>query len=386
MNEMSPPSSPGAPPAAPSGGLAAEHSLAYDGRAGDLGRIAVTNGLLSVLTLGIYRFWAKTRLRRYLWGRIAFLDDPLEYSGTGLELFLGFLVALVILAPLLGAAVTFEIYFADSPGVVGVGQLVQAFGLLFLVHVAIYRARRYRLTRTQWRGIRAGQTGSATKYALLAIGWSILVGLTFGLAYPVFRTRMQKYRLSHTWFGDRPFTFEGRASEIFGSWIVTWLLFIPTFGLIGLWYRVREFRYFASRTRCGLLSFRSELTAGKIYLIHIVYLACLFVFFFLVAGVFYMVAPAEILAGLSPEMSAGLAQPPVVTEFGAIVGVVALFIVVAVLLGMLQVILYLHPLFKAVVNSLRVIGEEDYAAIAQSEQVTPSRGEGLADALDVSPF
>jgi len=212
------------------------------------------------------------------------------------------------------------------------------------------------------------------------------VGLTFGLAYPVFRTRLQKYRLAHTWFGDRPFTFEGRASEIFGSWIVTWLLFIPTFGLIGLWYRVREFRYFASRTRCGLLSFRSELTAGKIYLIHIVYLICLFAFFLLVGSVFYMVAPAEILAGLSPEMSAGLAEPPVVTEFGAIVGVAALFIVVAVLLGMLQVILYLHPLFKAVVDSLRVIGEEDYAAIAQSEQVTPSRGEGLADALDVSPF
>ena len=49
-------------------------------------------------------------------------------------------------------------------------------------------------------------------------------------------------------------------------------------------------------------------------------------------------------------------------------------------------LLLVHPLFRIVCNSFSVIGEEDYAAIAQSQQSMPQRGEGLADTLDVSPF
>ena len=385
MNEIDHPGGNTPPPAAFSSGTALGHSLVYDGRTGDLAAIAVSNGLLGLLTLGTYRFWGKTRLRRYLWSRVAFLDDPLEYNGTGMELFLGFLIALLILAPLIAVALGFEVYFADAPGALGGVQMVQAFGLLFLVHMAIFRARRYRLTRTQWRGIRSGQTGSSVRYALLAIGWGIVTVLSFGLAYNVYRTRLQGYRLSNTWFGDRPFTFEGRASELFGTWVLTWLLLIPTLGLIYLWYRAKEFRYFASCTRCGLLSFRSQLSTWKLYKIHLIYGFCLTVFFVLVGTALSQLAPTGMLAGLTAQMPEN-ANPLVNVELGAVASVVALFIVVAVLLSVLQLVLYLHPLFNAVVNSLQVIGEEDYAAIAQSEQITPARGEGLADALDVSPF
>ncbi len=33
----------------------------YDGRIGVVARIALTNGLLGLVTLGFYRFWGKTR-------------------------------------------------------------------------------------------------------------------------------------------------------------------------------------------------------------------------------------------------------------------------------------------------------------------------------------
>jgi uncharacterized membrane protein YjgN (DUF898 family) len=83
-----------------SGGQAARrHGVVYNGRAGELAPIVLTNGLLTLITVGFYRFWGKTRLRRYLWSHVSFLGDRLEYSGRGLELFLGFLVILVILAP-----------------------------------------------------------------------------------------------------------------------------------------------------------------------------------------------------------------------------------------------------------------------------------------------
>ena len=41
--------------------------LAYDGAAGAAMNIAVSNSLLTLATLGVYRFWGKTRVRRYLW-------------------------------------------------------------------------------------------------------------------------------------------------------------------------------------------------------------------------------------------------------------------------------------------------------------------------------
>src|SRR4051812_49695645 len=61
--------------------------------------IAATNALLIICTLGIYRFWAAARQRRYLWSRTVVIDDTLEWSGTGKEMFLGFLIVIVILAP-----------------------------------------------------------------------------------------------------------------------------------------------------------------------------------------------------------------------------------------------------------------------------------------------
>jgi len=64
--------------------------------------LAVWTGALTVVTLGIYRFWARTRMRRYIWSSIVAEGDSFEYTGTGLEKFLGFLIALVVLAVYLG--------------------------------------------------------------------------------------------------------------------------------------------------------------------------------------------------------------------------------------------------------------------------------------------
>ena len=136
----------------------------YHGAATPLAKIVIVNMLLNLITLGIYRFWGKTRIRDYIWSHLRFQDENFEYSGTGKELLIGFLVALAVLAPVvigfsvLGVAIpdpTAQVLFA----------LIQAILFVFLFQFAIYRARRYRMSRTQWRGIRAGQDGAATRYA-----------------------------------------------------------------------------------------------------------------------------------------------------------------------------------------------------------------------------
>ncbi|MCY4396908.1 MAG: DUF898 family protein, partial [Rhodospirillaceae bacterium] len=69
------------------------HRLTHDGRSGELFVIFLVNLALSILTLGIYRFWGRTRIRRYVWSQTSLLGEPLEYTGRGIELFLGFLFA-----------------------------------------------------------------------------------------------------------------------------------------------------------------------------------------------------------------------------------------------------------------------------------------------------
>src|SRR5690606_16979791 len=76
-------------------------AFGFQGNWKEFAPIALTNLLLTIVTLGIYRFWAKTRERHYLWSRTRFIDDTLEWTGTGKELFIGFLIAAVlILTPL----------------------------------------------------------------------------------------------------------------------------------------------------------------------------------------------------------------------------------------------------------------------------------------------
>ena len=49
---------------------------------------------------------------------------------------------------------------------------------------AAYRARRYRLTRTIWRGVRFWMTGSGWSYAWRSLLWGLLLVPTLGFAYP----------------------------------------------------------------------------------------------------------------------------------------------------------------------------------------------------------
>jgi len=357
----------------------------YEGRAGEVAGIAVTNGLLGLVTLGFYRFWGKTRLRRYLWGRVGFDGDAFEYSGAGMELFVGFLVAIAILIPLgiLGSVVEFA--FPADQTVLAVSGIVQGLAIVFLVQFAIYRARRYRLTRTQWRGIRAGQTGSAVSYAFILLWWFVAVGLTLGLAYPVMRASMQRYRTENTWFGTEQFSFVGGAGPLFGRWLLAWLLLIPTLGLSYAWYRAGEFRYFAASTRYAGLTFGSELSTGRVIWIWLRYMLVL---------VAIMVAAGAIASFIMPGFLYGLktlgggdqeAIVVVMESLGStfLLLLFAMMFVVGIAVGVARLALFVHPMLGEICRTLTIAGEADFDAILQSQQARPARGEGFADVLDV---
>jgi len=362
------------------GGYPQGHGLGYDGRAKEIFGIALTNGLLTLATLGVYRFWGKTRLRRYFWGHVSFLGDRLEYTGRAMELCLGFVVVVLVLAPLIGASVAFNLIFPENLELIAAKEGLQVLVIYFLVYYAIFRARRYRLSRTQWRGIRCGQTGSAAKYAWLAIGTSILMVLTFGLAFPYYRMVLKRYELRNTWFGDRSLRFEGRARDLFWQWLVALVLFVPSLGTSYIWYQVVEFRYVALKTQYRSLRFRSELRTLQVLLIYLIYGAVALITMAIMAFVVYSFVPQDMILGTTT--TSGSTSGFFLETVSSLILVGAL-VVVAVWLNILRMVLFMHPFFRVVCKSTTIFGDEDYAAIAQSQQAAPARGEGLADALDV---
>ncbi len=193
---------------------------------GPLFKIVIVNFLLTVLTLGIYRFWAKTRVRQYLWGHVEIMGDRLEYTGTGKELFLGFLfVFIVVLMPLLFVIGLLDVALRDgAEGFLVVKEVLQWLVIFFLIGVALFRARRYRLTRTYWRGIRGGQTGSAIVYAFLWLGCLLLTMVTLGLAWPACSVWIKKYEMRHTWVGDVQPDFDPRIGALYKPFFIAWVM------------------------------------------------------------------------------------------------------------------------------------------------------------------
>src|SRR5262245_16314306 len=201
-------------------------------------RLLVHGAIWLMFTLGIYRFWLTTDIRRHLWSSTELAGESFEYIGTARELLLGFLIAIAILLPLYAALFIVTLGLGEFGDIASV---VLSFVLLgVLGQYAVYRARRYRLSRTVYRGLRFHQTGSAWRYALCAVFWWSLIALTAGLAYPFAQSRLERFKMRHTFYGNLPGRFEGSAARLFVPVFLLWLIAVLPFaaaivlGILGI--------------------------------------------------------------------------------------------------------------------------------------------------------
>jgi len=203
----------------------------YAGKAGRLFGISLKTLCLTVLTLGIYRFWMKTRMRRYYWSSVQPGGAPLEYTGTGLEKLLGFLVAVVILAVYLGLfnlGLTFiGISYLGGDEIMSALALNLSFlAAIPLIYYARYRARRYILSRTTWRGLRFGADQAAWRYMFVALGHTILSIVTLGILIPRQTFYMEKFVTDRTWYGNLQFEQHGKWTMLMRPWLLVVGVFI----------------------------------------------------------------------------------------------------------------------------------------------------------------
>jgi len=186
---------------------APNRTFAHSGKFFNVLGLALKNAGLTIITLTMYRFWARTSMRRRLWSRTWVMGDPLEYTGSAGELFRGFLISL----PCFFLPAIFVFYIAPyAMEPVWAGWLSFGFYVLSvpLIAAARYWMRRYQLSRTRWRGIRLGLAGSAWGFASASWGWWVLQLLSLGWYTPAARINRARLMWENTRFGDQPFLFE----------------------------------------------------------------------------------------------------------------------------------------------------------------------------------
>ncbi len=188
--------------------------LFFRGNGGTLFGIHIVNLFLTVITMGIYTFWAKVKVRKYLWGQIEFSEDRLAYHGTGLELLKGLLRASVIFGiPYFAIAMGPELAGANAWFIIG-GKILATSLFLLFIPIAIVGIRRYRLSRTSWRGIRFSFRGRAKRFLKIFFGGWALTILSLGAYYPFFSTRQQAFFVTNSFFGTERFRFSGKGGDL----------------------------------------------------------------------------------------------------------------------------------------------------------------------------
>lgn len=357
------------------GGLHGDTAMfRFTGRWQELAPIVFTNLLLTIVTLGIYRFWGTTRVRHYLWSRTRLMGEPLEWTGTGRELFIGFLLVLVVIGlPFLllqfGLQALVLRGHVMAAGILGTGLPLLIF---YLVGVARFRALRYRLSRTFWRGIRGGSDDQGLGYGLSWM-WRTVAGyVPLGLLIPWAMTSLWNRRWGAMSFGSEQFRATAAAGPIFRRFLLFYLAPI-LFVLVAI----------AAAALVGAQFMGVGVQSSFPAPLQIVVAAFIFVGVYLLLGIIALSYYAAFLREAIGSLSLGVVD----FRFDATTGDWITLMIVDVLLVLATLgigILFLdYRHWKFFITHLGGDGTMDPALLGQSTTRTPGQGEGLLDAFDV---
>jgi uncharacterized membrane protein YjgN (DUF898 family) len=354
----------------------------FSGDRGEFFRLTARGAALELVTVGFYRFWLVTDIRRHLWSHTIVDGDAAEYTGRGKELLIGFLFALAILVPI------YLVYFLISIEVERL-QAFASFPLLVAFYAfgqfAIYRARRYRLTRTVWRGVRFWMDGSGWAYAWRAMLWGLLALLTLGFAFPWREAALERYKMQHSYYGELQGGFEGRGWELFKRCWWLWLLSpvaIVLFPLAPFFYaefKAREWRWWLSGIRFGGVRLESALPRTALYGLYWKVIGW-FVLLSTVMGAYFGLCGFLFAKMTGAEPDTLTKSIPLLILFG--IGYLAMILSLNVVIR-----LYLQrDVWAKVSASLQIHGIEAAANVAARGDMASALGEGFADGLDVAGF
>lgn len=353
----------------------------------------------------------KTRLRRWYWSATRPGGTPLEYVGDPYEKLLGFLIAVVILAFYIGIVnlllmfASFSLFQQNFAA-----YLVSFLGVIPLWFYATYRARRYVLARTRWRGVRFGLAPGAWGYTGRAIVHWLVTLLSIGLLWPRMTFWLEKYKTDRTWYGDARLQQGGRWQMLYPATKPLWIALAfagcavwaeltghsgmsvgltAVAGLIAVYgvvhYRVETRRILANHKTAAGVGLRAKPSPARILGIAVLGYA---------ATAFVLAIPLAIL-GLSIAV-VQFSQTDIVEDLGTL-GLVlsglpkSLLLAIGISLYFAIFLLwstFTHawvtmPIWRHYATRLTILNPEHLASISQRARDEFEEAEGFAEALDV---
>jgi uncharacterized membrane protein YjgN (DUF898 family) len=375
-------------PLLPQDADATPQAIAFTGERGDFRRLVTRGALLELVTLGFYRFWLATDTRRHLWSHTEVHGDAAEYTGTAKELLIGFLVAMAILVPI------YVLYFFAGLE----AERIKAFAsfplfvfLFLFTQFAFYRARRYRMTRTVWRGVRFGMGGSGWSYAWRAALWTLWVWITLGLAQPWRAAALERFKMRHSSYGTLQGSFEGRAGDFFQQawhlWFLMWpaAIFVLPVPFLYAMYKAIEWRWWVSGMRFGAVRFENDLDIGDLMGVYwkLIGWMCLFgVIMSAWFGAIFAIGFATIGAELTGDakFAAVMGHPAVLIGMG--LG----YLIAALGFNMVFRLYLVRDVWAKVADTTVVYNIAAADNVAVTGDPASAIGEGFADSLDIGGF
>jgi len=187
------------------------------------------DGLLTLATLGVYGFWATTRLRRRVWGRIVIDGRPLAYTGTARELWLPALCVALAVAAIVLAGVGVKWWLGAIPrprlgAFRSPWRLTLTVPLLVVLAMGTWRVREFLVRRTAWRGA-GGRLlpGSRVPYVLRHVATTLGLALSAGWAYPWRSIVLHRQLMHGATIAGMSVSVAGDARPLYRRFWIAWL-------------------------------------------------------------------------------------------------------------------------------------------------------------------
>ena len=123
--------------------------IQFNGSGNEFFKIWIVNVLLCIVTFGIYYPWAKVRTRRYFYANLEYTDRYFDYHATGKQLFLGYLIGVLILLAI-------QIVGSILPFI----SIILPVILFAFVPWIIWRSLKFNMRMTSFSNVRFGFIGA----------------------------------------------------------------------------------------------------------------------------------------------------------------------------------------------------------------------------------
>ncbi len=237
--------------------------ISFTARGGELFVLLIKNLFLTLITLGVYSFWARVNVQRYFYEHTNVAGGRFGWHATGKERFIAFLKASVIMAAIFAVnalMVKLSPYLA----------MILPIAVIILLPAIIVAQYRYRLSRTSFNQIRFRFTGRAGTLAAIVFKGALLTFVTFGIYGPWFAVDIRRYLYENTRIGSSNLMYEGKGGDILLMYLVAFVLTILTFGIYRFWFTAKIANYHTSHTRFQGAPLKGDVDGGDVFIANLV--------------------------------------------------------------------------------------------------------------------